>query len=258
MTNPAAEPDAKDGNTAAELDIGPYAELDPQAKLPPKSYWNGPQPEGSFFLGNKIAQRTRLTPLRVPELGATGPQNPFQRLMSPFPQEEYYAVEMEMNYGKEWPRLVWDQGGLALRPGFMQPFVDPGMPAYWMHRGIARFQLTAADQTLQAVVAAAYVAVIAAVAAALYSVQPLLLAAVTLSWARNSLSLAKWGGLLALAAVDRVWIYFVLVAGKALDRVLAEHMPEIRKFCWANLALYGIYILLSPSDWVLLPGITRG
>lgn len=59
------------------------------------------------------------------------------------------AVEMEHNYGREWPRLVWEEGGPVLRPGFLQPFIDPDFAPYWLHRGIARLNISAADRVLQ-------------------------------------------------------------------------------------------------------------
>ena len=64
----------------------------------------------------------------------------------------------------------------------------------------------------QTFVGALYLAALAALAALLYSVQPSLLAAVAVSWTRNTLSLSKWAALLVLAAVDRLYLYWVLLA----------------------------------------------
>ncbi|GLI70671.1 hypothetical protein VaNZ11_015610 [Volvox africanus] len=239
----------------AVADVGPYAEFDPTISHPKDSYWRGPAPEGSFMVGNKYAQRTRLTPLRVPELGDSGPWNPLARILSPFSKEDYYAVEMDLDYGREWPRIVWENGSLMLRPGFLQPFVDPDYPPYWLHRGIARFEISAGDRVMQAVVGGLYVAVLAAASAALYAFKPALLAAVVVSWTRSTLSFAKWAVLLGLAAVDRMYLYWVFLAAKLVDGALARHMPPVRKFCWANFALWCIYLAFSPSDWALLPGL---
>ncbi len=104
-------------------------------------------------------------------------------------------------------------------------------------------------------VGAVYVAFLAAVCSALYSVQPALLAAVVASWARNTLSLAKWALLLGLAAMDRLYLYWVFLAAKLVDGVLARHVPPVRQFCWANFALWCVYLAVSPSDWTLLPGL---
>ncbi|GFR45033.1 hypothetical protein Agub_g6400 [Astrephomene gubernaculifera] len=249
-------PSEGDGTPLGVLDVGPYVEFDPAKEDIPKNYWRGPAPAGSFTIGNKYAQRTRLTPLRVPELGATGPRNPLERILSPFPKEEYYAVEMDLNYGREWPRLVWEEGRPVLRPGFLAPSLDPAFPAYWLHRGIARFQLGTADGVLQFIVGAAYLATLALLAAGLYTVRPALLAAVAVSWARNSLSLAKWALLAVLTATDRLYLYWVFLAGKIVDGVFERHIPEVRNFCWACFALWGVYLGLSPASWPLLPGIT--
>ncbi|KXZ43080.1 hypothetical protein GPECTOR_104g86 [Gonium pectorale] len=135
---------------AAEVDVGPYIEFDPAGGHVEDRYWSEPAPEGSFMVGNAIAQRTRLTPLRVPESGAGSPsENPLARVLSPFPREEYYAVEMDLNYGREWPRLVWEDGTFAFRPGFLGPAVDPRFAPYWLHRGLARFQFTKLDRAVQ-------------------------------------------------------------------------------------------------------------
>ncbi|PNW76578.1 hypothetical protein CHLRE_11g467708v5 [Chlamydomonas reinhardtii] len=242
------------------MDAGPYVEFDPAGPHPADTYWKGPAPEGSFTLPNAVAQRTRLTPLRVPEAGAgggaaAGNNNPLARLLAPFPREEYYAVEMDLHYGRELPRWVWQDGTLVFRPGFLTAPIDPDVPPYWLHRGIARFTLGRTDMAVQAVVGAAYLAFLAAVSAALYAVQPQLLAAVAVSWARNTLSLAKWGALLALAAADRVYLYWVFLAGKTVDQLLAKHAPPVRTFMWANAALWAVYLAVSPSGASLLPGV---
>ncbi|GLC35102.1 hypothetical protein PLESTM_000279700 [Pleodorina starrii] len=250
----ATPADGKAENTGI-VDMGPYVEFDPTITQPKNEYWRGPAPEGSFMVGNSYAQRTRLTPLRVPEPGATGPSNPLARILSPFSKEEYYAVEMDLNYGRDWPRIVWEDGRPALRAGFLQPFVDPDYPPYWLHRGIARFEISATDRVMQTFVSALYVAALAAVAAALYALKPALLVAVTVSWARNTLSLAKWAILLGLAATDRLFLYWVFLVAKTLDGVLERHMPPLRQFCWANFVLWCVYLAVSPADWTLLPGV---
>lgn len=105
----------------------------------------------------------------------------------------------------------------------------------------------------QALAGAAYIAALAAAAALLYRVQPMLLAAVAVAWTRNTLSLAKWAALLGLAAVDRVWLYWVFLGGSAADGVLAAHMPGVRNFMWANFLLWVAYLALSPAHFPLLP-----
>ncbi|KAG2446979.1 hypothetical protein HYH02_008133 [Chlamydomonas schloesseri] len=252
---PANRPE---GAADGVMDAGPYVEFDPLGPHPADTYWKGPAPDGSFTLPNAVAQRTRLTPLRVPEAGAGGgggSNNPLARLMSPFPREEYYAVEMDLHYARELPRWVWQDGRVVFRPGFLTAPIDPDVPAYWLHRGIARFTLGRSDMAVQAVVGAAYLAVLAAVSAALYAVQPQLLAAVAVSWARSTLTLTKWAVLLGLAAVDRVYLYWVFLAGKTLDQLLAKHAPPVRTFMWANAALWAAYLAISPSGSSLLPGV---
>ncbi|PNH06666.1 hypothetical protein TSOC_006937 [Tetrabaena socialis] len=112
---PAAPVDAATGAPGAPSDdsyvaaVGPFVEFDPASPHPTNTYWSGPEPPGSFRTGNAIAQRTRLTPLRVPELGAAGPRNPLDRILSPFPREEYYpsgASDLERGQGRRKRRVT--------------------------------------------------------------------------------------------------------------------------------------------------------
>eukprot|EP00198_Chlamydomonas_reinhardtii_P009398 XP_001698735.1 predicted protein [Chlamydomonas reinhardtii] len=192
-------------------------------------------------------------PLEVSPAPANWPEGAPDGVMDAGPYVE--AVEMDLHYGRELPRWVWQDGTLVFRPGFLTAPIDPDVPPYWLHRGIARFTLGRTDMAVQAVVGAAYLAFLAAVSAALYAVQPQLLAAVAVSWARNTLSLAKWGALLALAAADRVYLYWVFLAGKTVDQLLAKHAPPVRTFMWANAALWAVYLAVSPSGASLLPGV---
>ncbi len=46
-------------------------------------------------------------------------------------------------------RLIWEDGTFVFRPGFLQPAIDPDLPAYWLHIGIARFPLGPADRAAE-------------------------------------------------------------------------------------------------------------
>ena len=56
---------------------------------------------------------------------------------------------MDLHYGRELPRWVWQDGTLVFRPGFLTAPIDPDVPPYWLHRGIARFTLGRTDMAVQ-------------------------------------------------------------------------------------------------------------
>jgi hypothetical protein len=58
---------------------------------------------------------------------------------------------------------------------------------------------------------------------------------------------------LLLAASDRVWIYWVGFAGRAVDGALAARAPGLRAFAWGNLAAWLAYLWLSGPAWPVLP-----
>ena len=72
------------------------------------------------------------------------------------------------------------------------------------NRGIERFRYTTSERAFRSTVTALLVALHAAAFCALWQPQPALAAAVVVSYVRNSLSLAKWALLLALAASGQV------------------------------------------------------
>lgn len=201
----------------------------------------GPPPPGSFTISNPYARRVRLTPMQHPAAGLL-PRS-----------EEYYEAEIEIDPKRTWPGVVWEGGTFRMRAGFLAPAMDPDLPGYMLHRTIMTFPMSTSDRAIQAAAAAAYVAGLAALAAALYWVKPMLLAAVTVTWARNRLSVANCSVLAGLMCLDKLWLYWVLVAGGVADELLAKHLPPIRNFMWANLVLWAAYLLLSPSGSPLLP-----
>ena len=202
----------------------------------------GPAPPGSFTTGSPYARRIRLTPMQHAAAAGLRPR-----------REEYYLAEIEVDPKRTWPGIVWEGGTIRLRAGFLAPALDPDLPGYLLHRTIVTFPMSATDRAVQVAAAALYVAALSALGAALYWVKPMLLAAVTITWARNRLSLANCGVLAALTCVDKLWLYWVLVAGGMADELLARHVAPVRNFMWANLALWGAYLVVSPSGSALLP-----
>jgi hypothetical protein len=49
------------------------------------------------------------------------------------------------------------------------------------------------------------------------------------NWARDKLSLGRLAGLLALAWIGKLWLYWVFFAAKWIDRLLNQIAPPIRK-----------------------------
>jgi hypothetical protein len=76
---------------------------------------------------------------------------------------------------------------------------------------------------------------------------------VGLNWGLGKLSLAKWGILLFLACSDRMWLYFLYLAGAAVDRVLAKLFPPVRNFFWAMFTGWLVFVAVTPTYFYPLP-----
>jgi hypothetical protein len=88
---------------------------------PPDEYWSTDQP-GEVRVRNRYATHARLAPAGIP----SSPDG-----------EEYYVVELQRDYSKEWPSIkTAPDGSLAFRPGFLAPLTDPELPAYYFYRQV--------------------------------------------------------------------------------------------------------------------------
>ena len=82
---------------------------------------------------------------------------------------------------------------------------------------------------------------------------PALAVAVGLNWGLGKLSIAKWGILLFLAFSDRMWLYFMYLAGKLVDRALAKLFPPVREFFWAMFTMWMLFVAVTPTYFYPLP-----
>lgn len=82
---------------------------------------------------------------------------------------------------------------------------------------------------------------------------PSLALAVALNWGLGKLSLAKWGILLFLASSDRMWLYFLFLAGKMVDKALAKLFPPVREFFWAMFTMWMLFVAVTPTYYYPLP-----
>lgn len=218
---------------------GHVSELTNDEPLLPQDTWD-PQGEGSLALPNPSAQRFRIkqVPLPVPVS---------------FPGSDYWEVEVLHDYSKEWPRVEKTDAGWHLRRGFLGPIADPKLVPFFFYRGLEQVRYSVGDRAFQLIFAAAYTAVHAAAFAFIWASDPSLSLAVALNWALGRLSAGKWALLLTLGVTGRVWLYWVFQAGKLVDKGLAKLAPPIRRFFWANFALWMIYLALSPAHWYPIP-----
>lgn len=168
-----------------------------------------------------------------------------------------YSVELERDYSKEWPAIKYDhaQKCWTVKWGFLEPFADPDLPPYYYYKGVEFIAFTAGERVAQAVASVVYVAGIAAMATVLYCISPQLLAAASISWSRNTLSLGKWAVLFGLLAAGKLWLYWVFLIGKIIDGILAQHAPGVRQFAWANFVVWVMYMAITPVHWYPLPFI---
>lgn len=88
-------------------------------------------------MGNAYAQRARMTLLPVP--GA----KPW-----PFGNEEFFVVDLEKNYSKEWPSVrPGPNGTLVFSRGFLEPLDDPDAPFFFLYRCARMHGLESAQST---------------------------------------------------------------------------------------------------------------
>lgn len=90
--------------------------------------------------------------------------------------------------------------------------------------GVERISYSLPERTIQVVATVAFAVAHAAAFSYLYTMQPSLAAAALASWLMNSLSLARWAGLIALAMVDKVRTGTVAGA----ESVHSAAVPSIR------------------------------
>jgi hypothetical protein len=77
--------------------------------------------------------------------------------------------------------------------------------------------------------------------------------AVGLNWGLGQLSVAKWGLLLILASHERLWMYFVFLVAKQIDRGMKALFPPVRRFFWALFTIWALFVVLSPAHYHPLP-----
>jgi len=122
-----------------------------------------------------------------------------------------------------------------------------------VYKGLEVLTYSTADRLAQAAAIGVLLAAAGAAHGALAAVHASLAAALAVNYARGSLTAPKTLGLLALAAVGRLWIYWLCFAGRLVDRVLAARAPGLRSFFWANLVLWGVYLAVTPASYYPLP-----
>mmetsp|Transcript_36076 Transcript_36076/g.80283 ORF Transcript_36076/g.80283 Transcript_36076/m.80283 type:complete len:316 (-) Transcript_36076:857-1804(-) len=212
---------------------------------PPDEYWK--QDAGYIKVRNRYAQRARLAPAGIPQQGG-------------FPGEEYYVVELERRYSKQWPSFAYRDGKIEYNPGFLGPLEDPELPFHFFYRGIERVGFSLTDRAAQTVATVAFAAVYVYAFSMLWQWQPQLAAAVLVSWARNTLSIGKWAALLFMAYISKLWLFWIFLGAKIIDGVLERHAPPIRKFMWVQFSMWMLYVVLSPIHchplpfWPFAPG----
>jgi hypothetical protein len=121
------------------------------------------------------------------------------------------------------------EGKVRFRPGFLQLLVDPAAPSYVYAAGVERFQFTLAERAVHTVIALLYAAAGCAALTFLWERNYNLAAILFVNWARDKLSLGRLAGLLALAWIGKLWLYWVFFAAKWIDRLLNQIAPPIRK-----------------------------
>lgn len=205
---------------------------------PPKEFWSRWHPD-EVSIKTKHANQVRLYPSDVPGVP---------------PGEEEYVVEMHRNYDTEWPTIQRDQdGNFVYRPGFLNPITDPELPLYFFVRGIIRIRFSPVEQVVKNLTTALFIGLHAAVALFFWESRPAFVAAVIVSYMRNTLSFGKWAILAALTLTDKTWIYWAAVISKEVDKYLAAKANPLRNLMWLNFVMWVAYMALSPVYFHPLP-----
>ncbi|GBG00542.1 hypothetical protein Rsub_13245 [Raphidocelis subcapitata] len=199
-----------------------------------------PAEAGAVALPNPQAQRFRIRQAPIP-------------VPISFPGSDYWHVDILRDYSKDWPSLRKTEDGWHFRPGFLSPIADPKLAPFFVYQGIEQVRYSIGDRAFQMLFAAVYTSLHAALFSLLWASDPSLALAVGLNWARGALSPAKFGLLFFLSLSGRVWLYWVFFAGALLDKLLARGAPPIRKFFWANFAVWLAYLAFAPLHWYPLP-----
>ena len=98
--------------------------------------------------------------------------------------------------------------------------------------GLERFTYSLPERAVQAVATLAFAAAHIAAFSLFWSWQPQIVAAALVSWVSHNLTLTRWAILLALGALDKVWLFWLVLGGSAIDRVLEKHAPTLRHYAW--------------------------
>ncbi|GFH27347.1 uncharacterized protein HaLaN_25652 [Haematococcus lacustris] len=167
--------------------------------------------------------------------------------IGPAGNEAYYYFEMQSFYSKRWPGMRRSaEGRWEFQPGFLGPFLGTSQPENMYAASVHHFIFSTWDRLLHAAIAVAYIATAAGAFQMLWAQNYNLAAVLLLGWARQRLELPKLAALLGLAWVNKLWLYWVLLGAKVLDKVLKRIAPPVRGTAWVFFWLWAAYVVFSP------------
>lgn len=161
-----------------------------------------------------------------------------------------YVVLFQNNYRWALPSISWQDGKFKVDAGM---FDTANRSKYMNALGLVYLPATTTTRVLQVVYGSLYLAAHALVFYTLYQLDSLFSLALVYSWLRQRLTLARLALLVALAAWDRSWLYWVFALGKWVDNWLELTMPPVRRFFVCSFVVWLTYLILSPSSWAPLP-----
>ena len=121
---------------------------------------------GEILINTPHATRARITPVSLHLKG-----RPFDHDPSTADDSEYYLVDLERRYSKEWPSIEIRDGTVIFRRGFLEPLEDPQLPYRILYSGLERFTYNGSEKAMMTGITTALVAVHAAAFMALASWQ---------------------------------------------------------------------------------------
>ncbi len=121
--------------------------------------------------------------------------------------------------------------------------------------GLERFTYSLPERGVQAIATLTFAAAHVAAFSWFWSWQPQLAAAALVSWVTHSLTVTRWAVLLTLGALDKVWLFWLVLGGSAIDRVLEKHAPTLRHYAWFLFKVGSQLTVLSPCPSHLNPSL---
>lgn len=185
--------------------------------------------KGEYNIRTPYATRARVVPIEYPH-----------RLKND--NGEYYEVDIEREYSREWPSFKTLEGRRVFNLGFLSPYKGDNLLNGFVYSGLERFSYTFPDKVVRTALTTLCMAVYSLAFSAFYAWNPMLAIASIISWLRGTLSFSRVAILLALTACELMWMYWAALVYKIISNFLGRHSEIVQSI--AQLMFFSILGLL--------------